>query len=194
MDKKISQLNSITTPSDLDLLAIVNDGETKNINVSNFVSYVSTGLEGKGFGRYDDTQWTSSNPFPLLNGVTVKMPNNAGNVVSKGSFVLYDERDLKVRGEEIDATYAITIVFKAKAPNTNNTHLEVDFYSPSGDYNRLSQPVIFYKGNDTEQNEHLMAQYYTDADFVNNGIEVRITSVGGNAEIYDIIYFIQRIQ
>jgi hypothetical protein len=39
-----------------------------------------------------------------------------------------------------------------------------------------------------------MFQYYTDADFVQNGTDWKITSNGGTAKIWDIIYFIQRTQ
>ena len=37
-------------------------------------------------------------------------------------------------------------------------------------------------------------QYYTDANFVENGVEIRIQAHGGTAEIWDVIYFIQRTQ
>ena len=39
-----------------------------------------------------------------------------------------------------------------------------------------------------------MAQYYSDSDLVSNGMEVKITSIGGSAVVYDIIFFIQRVQ
>jgi hypothetical protein len=40
----------------------------------------------------------------------------------------------------------------------------------------------------------MVMQYYTDADFVADGVEFKITSVGGTSKVWDIIYFIQKTQ
>ena len=191
MDKKISQLNEVTVPEGTDVIAIVNNGETKKIKVENIGEFINKPL---GWGRYDDSQWTEVSPLPLVDGVSVILSNNASNTIEEGDFSFFDSTTQKVKAQNVNDTYSITIVFKAKTSNANQTHLEVDFYSPVGDFDRLSQGVVFYKGNDIEQNEHLMAQYYSDSDLVSNGMEVKITSVGGSAEVYDIIFFIQRVQ
>ena len=39
-----------------------------------------------------------------------------------------------------------------------------------------------------------MFQFYADADFVSNGATLKITADGGTAEVWDIIFFIQRTQ
>jgi hypothetical protein len=52
----------------------------------------------------------------------------------------------------------------------------------------------FYKGNDETQNQHIMFQYYLDANALANGLTPKIQSDGGSAKIWDIIFFIQRTQ
>ena len=54
--------------------------------------------------------------------------------------------------------------------------------------------MVFYKGNDVEQNFHEVFQYYTDSTFVNDGVDIRIKSDGGTAKVWDVIYFIHRTQ
>jgi hypothetical protein len=61
-------------------------------------------------------------------------------------------------------------------------------------YNRLSESLVFAKGNSVTQNFHVMYQYYADDDFVTNGVQFEITANGGDAYIWDVIYFIQRNQ
>jgi hypothetical protein len=89
----------------------------------------------------------------------------------------------------------VTVVFKASASNTSSTHL--DFQLVNGGvtgYERIHKSLAFYKGNNTEQNFHEVFQFYADADFVANGATLKITADGGAAQIWDIIFFIQRTQ
>lgn len=44
------------------------------------------------------------------------------------------------------------------------------------------------------QNAHSMVQFYTDQDFVDNGANFQIQAHGGTAQVWDIIYFIQKTQ
>ena len=143
MDKKISQLNEVIVPEGTDVIAIVNNGETKKIKVENIGEFINKPL---GWGRYDDNQWTEVSPLPLVNGVSVILSNNASNTIEEGDFSFFDSTTQKIKAQNVNDTYSITIVFKAKTSNANQTHLEVDFYSPVGDFDRLSQGVVFYKG------------------------------------------------
>ena len=189
MDKKISQLDQLTIPTQSDLLPIVQGGETRSIQYSDLVPN-----QFPGWGRYDDTQYTSASPLSLTDGVVVTLPNNALQTVTDTLFQFYDPITQKLNAENIGDVYMITVVFKSKAPNTNTTHLDLTFHSPVGDFDRLSKSIGYYKGNDTEQNFHNVFQFYADADLVTNGLEVKIKSEGGSAVVYDIIYFIQRTQ
>ena len=37
-------------------------------------------------------------------------------------------------------------------------------------------------------------QYYTDSTFVSDGVQLKVTSIGGASKLWDSIYFIQRTQ
>ena len=148
---------------------------------------------GVGWVRYNDTYWTSENKLPLLDGVEVVLSNNGGSVQrSQTGIDYYDTTNYKLIGEVENNVYLLTIVFKASAPNANQTHLDV--YIGEGDYRRLDVALVFAKGNDETQNFHNVYQYYVDQNFVDNGAQIKIMADGGTAEVWDIIYFIQKTQ
>jgi len=187
-NQKISELTEVTTVTNDDVLAIVNGGQTKKITVADLVAYNQL-----GWNRFDDTVYTSSNKLNLADGVKVTLPNNGGNTVTSGDYTFYDTATNKFLGVNTNDAYILTIVFKSSAANSNNTHLEFSLEG-SGDIERVNQSMAYYKGNDTTQNFHSLFQYYTDADFVANGVTPKITAIGGTALIWDIIFFIQRTQ
>lgn len=156
---------------------------------------VSSVLPVAGWNRFDDNSFTSSSKKTLLDGVTETMPNNGSTTVSYGPYTFYNPTTEKVLAENENDTYTITIVFNAEAPNANQTHLDLTMISGgSTPYNRLSESLVFAKGNSVTQNFHVMYQYYADDDFVTNGVQFEITANGGDAYIWDVIYFIQRNQ
>ena len=188
MDKKISELTNWTTPQYDDELAIVNGGETKKITYANLHKPL-------GWGRYDDNQWTETNPLPLVDGVKVVLGNNGlGGIVEYGTPGFYIPLEGIIQPENVNDTYILTVVFKSKTPNANSTHLDLNLWAPVGQFERVSKVLPFDKGNDTEQNFHEMFQFYADQDAVDNGIQVQIAADGGSAVVYDIIFFIQRTQ
>lgn len=196
MDKKISELTELLNPVTTDEFAVVHHGETMKVTLENVKEYINSQISATelGWGRYDDSQWTEVSPLPLLDGVKVVLSNNANNTVEYGDYSFFNSTEQKVHAENVNDTYMVTIVFKAKAANANQTHLDIDFYSPVGDFERLRKSLAFFKGNNVEDNFHNVFQYYADSDLVTNGLQVEITSVGGTAEVYDIIFFIQRTQ
>lgn len=170
-------------------------GDTKNFGLDTLKTYFQQGSTFLGWARYDDTVHNESNKVSLTDGVQITIPNNAGNIVaSPDAPTFYNSTTQKVQATGINNTYILTVVFKASAANTNTTHLDFSMYAPVGDFNRISKVLPFYKGNNTAQNFHEMYQYYSDAAFVENGVELKIAADGGSAEIWDIIYFIQKIQ
>ena len=191
---KINTIQLDATPSldDKVLGTAVDDGAaTRNFLIRDIVS-----LENgqPGWARYDDTVYTSSNKLSLSNGNEVVIPNNAGNVVrSPEAYDFYNSSTQKILGLAENDTYMFTFVFKASSPNTNQTHLEWRLVG-DGDISRVGGSIGYFKGNNVEQNEHVVCQYYTDADFVANGVEARITSIGNSSSMWDIIFFIQRVQ
>lgn len=188
-NKKISELTAVTTLSADDSLAIVNVGETKKITAGELSSYNQL-----GWNRIDDTEYTSSNKLSLSDGVRTTIPNNGGNVISCPlNSVFYDSATNKILGIEVNDVYLLTVVFRGSAANANTTHLDFNLEG-SGQIDRISKTLQFHKGNNISQDFHNVFQYYTDADFVANGAIPKITAVGGTAEIWDIIFFIQRTQ
>lgn len=148
---------------------------------------------GLGWVRYDDSLWNESNKLPLLDGVEVVLSNNGNTTYRSHSGIdYYDTTNYKLLAENENDLYALTIVFKASAPNANQTHL--DIFIGDNDYRRLDVALPFIKGNDVTQNFHNVYQYYTDSSFVENGAQIRIQADGGTADIWDIIYFISKIQ
>ena len=165
-------------------------------NGSNVIVYPQTGTRNLGWARYDDGQYTSASKLSLADGVLVTLPNNAANIVrSDSSITFYNPATNKVLGANTSDVYMMTISFKAQAPNANQTHMTIEMDNVNGtDYSRLSQDFMFPRGNDVEHKFHAVFQYYVDADFVSNGANWRIEATGGTAQVWDIIYFIQRTQ
>ena len=154
---------------------------------------VGTGI---GWARYDDGQYTSESKLSLTDGVIVVLPNNGANVVrSESGLDFYNPTTRKILASAMNDVYVLTIVFKGSAANANQTYLTIEMDNINGtEYSRLSEDLSFPRGNDAEHNFHSVFQYYVDADFVSNGATWRIKATGGSAQIWDIIYFIQKTQ
>lgn len=163
-------------------------------NGQNVIVYPQGGTSSLGWARYDDSQYTSSSKLTLVQNTEVVLPNNGGNVVkSHSSIEFYDSITQKILGVNENDTYIITIAFKAQAANANQTYLEYNLEG-SGQISRLAGTITFPKGNDEIHSENIMAQYYTDSTFVNDGVQLKVVSTGDDCRIWDVIYFIQRTQ
>ena len=154
---------------------------------------VGTGL---GWSRYDDGTYTSANKLSLAQDTEIVLPNNAATSYRSYTGVdYYDSSTSKVLADNENDVYIMTIVFSASAANANSTYLEVSLQGVNGTpYDRIRNTVAFPKGNDVEHSEHMIFQYYADSNFVSNGSRVDVMAVGGTAEVWDIIYFIQKTQ
>lgn len=151
---------------------------------------------GLGWARYDDSTYTSSSKLSLTDGVEVVLPNDAGTSYRSHSSVdYYNGTTNKVTAEYENDVYMMTIVFKYSAPNANQTYLDLHFEGGNGTpYDRITDTVTFPKGNDTDHNFHSVFQYYADSNFVNSGSQWKITATGGSATVWDIIFFISKVQ
>ena len=130
----------------------------------------------------------------LADQVTIPMPNNGGVIYrSQDGLDYYNPITGKIISDAVNNVYVVTVVFKMQTPNANQTHIDFSM-SGYGDLHRVDMVMAFYKGNDTPQNAHSMVQFYTDQDFVDNGANFQIQAHGGTAEVWDIIYFIQKTQ
>lgn len=166
-------------------------------NNQNVIVYPQTGGLNLGWSRYNDTFYVGSDDTTkllLADGVEVTLPNNGGTVTrSHPSLNFYDVANQKFVGLNENDVYVVTVVFKKSAANANQTHLDFRL-TGADDYDRINMALGFYKGNDETQNQHIMLQYYLDANALANGLTPKVTADGGNAKIWDIIFFIQRTQ
>jgi hypothetical protein len=166
-------------------------------NGQQVVVYPQGGVSSLGWARYDDKFYTGvddSKKLLLSDGVEVVLPNNAGSVVkSHSSINFYDSAANKFIGVNENDVYSVTVVFKKSAANANQTHLDF-IIRGADDYDRINMALGFYKGNDQAQNQHIMFQYYLDANALANGLTPKIQADGGSAKIWDIIFFVQRTQ
>lgn len=163
-------------------------------NNNNVVVYPQNVTTIGGWARYDDTTYTSASKLTLVSGVQVTLPNNAGAVYrSHPSITFYNSSTQKILGVNENDVYFLTVAFKASAANANQTFIEYNLEG-SGQISRVAGTMTFPRGNDVVHIENILMQYYTDADFVANGVDLKFNSIGGDTKIWDIIYFIQRTQ
>ena len=154
---------------------------------------VGTGI---GWTRYDDDQYTSASKLSLADGVEITFPNNAANTYrSYPSIDYYNGTTKRVLADNLNDVYILTIAFKCSSANANQTYIRLQLDAENGTpYERVGVDISFPKGNDVAHEFHQVFQYYADQNFVDNGSFVKVTPTGGTAEIWDIIYFIQKTQ
>lgn len=154
---------------------------------------VGTGL---GWTRYDDGQYTSSSKLTVIQDTSVVLPNNGANTYrSYDGIDYYNTSTQKVLGDNPNDVYLFTVVFKASAPNANQTFLRLQLDSVGGTpYERVGVDLYFGKGNDVEHEFHEVFQYYITPDFIASGSNWKIEAFGGSVQVWDIVYFIQKTQ
>lgn len=201
-DLPISGLPQSSTLTGAELFADVQGGITKYTtleSIKNYVTGSTPGLGGTGMGwaRYDDTQYTTSSFLTVVDGAAaVVIPNNAGNTVTtyiNSVLPFYDGSTKKIQMENSGDVYSMIVTFRAKAPNANQTHMDITLASTGATpYERVSKSLVFSKGNNEWENFYESFHFYADPDFVINGNQFKIDAVGGNVDIASAIYFIQR--
>jgi hypothetical protein len=160
--------------------------------IGNAVQWAS--LPIAGWNRFDDNQYAAGSPLNIASGDTVLLTNDGDKFSSLyGPNVFYDADSSTFLADNVNDTYMVTVTFIASASNAGNGHMDIIMTGPVG-YNRVSETLKFAKGNNTPQNFHMVYQYYADADFVANGAQFELTAVDTDLAVYDIIYFIQRVQ
>ena len=164
----------------------------------NWVKLYPSGGQGSGVGwaRYDDDTYTAENKLNLVQDVSTVLTNNASNIVkSETSINYYNPLTSKILADKKDELYMATVVFKYSAPNANHTFLRLQLEGGNGTpYERLGNDISLGKGNDVTHEFHQVFQYYANESFVDNGSQWKITATGGVASIWDIIFFISKIQ
>jgi len=150
---------------------------------------------GTGWASYVDTVYTVGSPFDILEGVTSTLPNNAGTVIDDylptGVTNFYDQATQKITPENVGDFYSFSIRFKAK---NNNIAGYFDFGIDIGGSLGIifKETQLFLKGANTEQCFSITCNGYSLDTFLANGGQVKIESILGDMEIYDIQYQINR--
>jgi hypothetical protein len=95
--------------------------------------------------------------------------------------------------QNVGDVYSMVVTFRAKAPNANQTHIDL-FLTSTGatPYDRVSKSLNFAKGNNQWENFYEVFNFYADADFVTNGNQWKIFASGGEVHVSNAIYFIHR--
>lgn len=147
-----------------------------------------------GWNRFDDSQYRDVSPLLITASSTVTLTNDGAKFSdSYGPSVFYNTSNSRILAINENDTYMVTVTFVASASNASSGHLDINMTGPLG-FDRIADTLKFAKGNNAPQNFHMVYQYYADADFVANGAQFELTAVGTDVSVYDIIYFIQRVQ
>jgi len=105
----------------------------------------------------------------------------------------YNPTTKKIQMENVGDVYSVVVTFRAKAPNANQTHIDLSLSSTGiTPYDRVSKSLGFIKGNNEWENYYEIFNFYADADFVTNGNQWKIAAIGGDVSVANAIYFIQR--
>lgn len=159
--------------------------------------YPQSGVgSGLGWTRYDDGQYTSASKLSLAQDTQIVLPNNGASVYRSYTGIdYYNSTTQKVLADNENDLYMATIVFKCSSANANQTFLRLQLDSVNGTpYERVGVDIPFPKGNDVAHEFHQVFQYYATEDFVSNGSQWKITPTGGTAQVWDIIFFISKVQ
>ena len=199
--RRISELVVELTPQESDLLAIVSEGETKRISYGTLREKILDSVATiQGWARYDDTTYTTGSSFTVTANGEVVVPNNGSGSIEThmhSTIPFYSPSEQKLQVENDGDVYVMTITFRAKA--SSNPSTGDGFYISLGNttgtpYSRVRKDFYWPKTDITWHDFHEVIQFYADSDFVTNGNYVKIRAFGVDAEIADIIYFIQRTQ
>jgi hypothetical protein len=154
---------------------------------------IETGL---GWVRYDDGLYTSENKLTLSSGVETTLTNNGANIVrSQEGLDYYNPTTSKLIATTQKDVYITTVVFNYSASNASQAFMHLNLENTgTTPYDRLKTDILFPKGNNETHEFHGVFQYYVDQDFIDNGSSWKVTADGSTCKIWDIIFFISKIQ
>jgi hypothetical protein len=199
--RRISELVVELTPQESDLLAIVSEGETKRISYGTLREKILDSVATiQSWARYDDTTYTTGSAYAVLSNGELVIPNNASGSIEThmhSDVPFYNPNNQRIQVENEGDVYAMTVTFQARA--TENPSAGDGIYisltnSTGTPYSRVRKDFYWPKTDQSWHYFHEVIQFYADSDFVTNGNQLKVRAFGVNAEIADIIYFIQRTQ
>lgn len=199
--RRITELTLELTPTESDLFAIVSDGETKRISYGTLREKILDEVHSiQGWARYDDTTYTTSSAFSVNSDTQAVLPNNASGSIEThmhSDVSFYNPDSQKIQVENDGDVYTMTVTFRARATENPSTGdgIYISLTNSVGTpYSRVRKDFYWPKTDLSWHYFHEVIQFYADSDFVTNGNQIKIGAVGANAEVAEIIYFIQRTQ
>jgi len=142
-----------------------------------------------GWARYDDTEYTSEDPYLMTAETEFTLPNNGARANDPYSLGMYSSPSFDLQA---GSTYALTIAFKASM-NTNNAHADLNFYCPSdADYANIADVIVFPKGNGIEHVYSRSFNFYANDTLAAEGLQIKFNA-SHSGIIYDVIYFIEKL-
>ena len=199
--RRISELTIELTPQESDLLAIVSDGETKRISYGTLREKILDSVATiQDWARYDDTTYTTGSAYAVLANGELVIPNNASGSIETHMHCdvpFYNPNNQRIQVENEGDVYTMTVTFQARATENPATGdgIYISLTNSTGTpYSRVRKDFYWPKTDQSWHYFHEVIQFYADSDFVTNGNQLKIRAFGANAEIADIIYFIQRTQ
>ena len=160
------------------------------------MGYSAGAQDFNGWAQYDDTQYSSSSPFEILDGQFVTLPNNAGENLTgflpAGVSSYFDQATQKITPKNVGDYNIITIRFRAVA-STSSTHLDFGI-DIGGAFGVIFRDIkVFPKGAGVEHSFAFTCPGYSLNTFVANGGMVKLGAVGGDVEVYSISFQIARV-
>ena len=155
--------------------------------------YLVQSASGTGWATYSDSEYTDSNKFIIPNGSNLAIPNNANTTIDaylpEGVFELYDSATQKINSLLVGNAFLLRLDFSAETNNNNGiAEVTVDIGGSVGVI--LSRLLQFPRGANTPRKFSTSSALYSLDTFVANGAELRIESITGITEIWDISYTI----
>jgi hypothetical protein len=149
-----------------------------------------------GWGRYEDTLYTSSSPLIITATIRSKLLNNAGIVINSqlptGVTAFWNGTTNKLIAVNSLDVFTTSIRFKGKSTTANDSFkIAVDIGGAVGEV--LLDCELFTKAANTEQSFTIPLHYITSSAFIINGGEIFITSTTGQLSIYEINFLITRV-
>lgn len=171
---------------------LVKDASTKEVKAVAPVDLINSYT---GWATYTDNVYTTGSPFTVNSGVTSTLTNNAATVLNSqlpiGVTSFYNSGTSKITPENNGDSYLINVRFKARSNNASGL-LDV-LLDIGGALNVIdAETVSLRKGAGVEQQVNVIFDIYTAATFIANGGLIKVNSIVGNTEIYDIQYKITR--
>jgi len=149
-----------------------------------------------GWAVYTDNVYTSGSPLSISSGATTTLTNNASTVINSqlptGVTSFYNSGTSKITPQNNGDSYLINVRFKAKSNNSSGL-IDV-MLDIGGALNVIdSETISLRKGSGIEQQINIVFDIYSASTFVANGGIIKINSIVGDTQIYDINYKITRV-